>query len=150
MYLSTANLTERERHVLEQRLMGRQLGPIGADAAMMRRSGKPYTRERVRQIERAALAKLGVAGSMESLVIQNVQAEQRDSLRERAGRSADVLIPTRAAGKRQKPDRGEQLSDRLMAEIESAERAGRELGADRWAYYADRIARANGWQVVAD
>jgi hypothetical protein len=33
-----------------------------------------------------------------------------------------------------------------MAEIEAAERQGRELSTDRWAYYADRIARANRWQ----
>jgi hypothetical protein len=147
VYLSTSNLTPREVHVIEQRLMGRQLGPIGADAEMGRRSGKPYTRERVRQIERAALAKLGVRESMESIVIRNVQAEQRDALRERAGRSGDALFPTAAAaGKRRKPDRGEQLSDSLMAEIEAAERQGRELSADRWAFYADRVARANGWQ----
>jgi hypothetical protein len=127
--------------------MGRQLGPIGTDAEMGRRSGKPYTRERVRQIERAALAKLGVRESMESIVIRNVAAEQRESLRERAGRSSDVLFPTAAAaGKRRKPDGGEQLSDSLMAEIEAAERQGRELIADRWQYYTDRIARANRWQ----
>ena len=127
--------------------MGRQLGPIGADAEMSRRSGKPYTRERVRQIERTALAKLGVRESMESIVIRNVAAEQRDALHERARRSGDALFPTAAAtGKRRKPDRGEQLSDLLMGEIEAAERQGRELSADRWAHYADRIARANGWQ----
>jgi hypothetical protein len=146
VYLSTSNLTPREVHVIEQRLMGRQLGPIGTDAEMGRRSGKPYTRERVRQIERTALAKLGVRESMEAIVIRNVAAEQRDALRERAGRSGDALFPTAAAGKRRKPDRGEQLSDSLMAEIEAAERQGRELSADRWAFYADRIARANGWQ----
>lgn len=126
--------------------MGRQLGPIGTDAEMGRRSGKPYTRERVRQIERAALRKLGVRESMESIVIRNIAAEQRDALRERAGRSGDALFPTAAAGKRRKPDRGEQLSDSLMAEIEAAERTGRELSADRWAFYANRIACANGWQ----
>jgi hypothetical protein len=94
--------------------------------------------------ERRALRKLGVAESIESVVNRAERLGRAACLRERArGTAADrERMGKSGRGRSKWRDAGEVLSDRLWEEIEAAERDGRPLSAERWAYYADRIARA--------
>src|SRR5262249_5690609 len=63
-----AGLTSIEVHVLTQRAAGRSLAEITVDSSAARPDGRPYTKQRLKQLEQAALAKLGVEGSIESVV----------------------------------------------------------------------------------
>ena len=58
-------LSERERHVIRQRLCGRSFGEIAADPELG--DGPAPTRQRVEQLERRALAKLGTNVSIGDL-----------------------------------------------------------------------------------
>lgn len=83
-----AGLTPRERHIIEQRNLGRSQPSIGADPeVMLKGRTKPYTRENIRQIEKGALEKLGVdKASIETLVRQDEKAGVVDDALDHAKR----------------------------------------------------------------
>jgi hypothetical protein len=128
-------LSAFERRVVRVRLRGRSFAEIGR--------GFGCSRQAVQQAERRGLARLGVAVSLERVIVADERLGRATVMRDRGlrarGRPGDGM-GTR--GTRVRQDAGAELSDALMAEIEAAERAGRELSADRWAYYAERIGRA--------
>lgn len=53
-----AGLTDRERHIITERSNGRVLEDIAGDVQVMKKGQKPYTRERIRQIQQEALDKI--------------------------------------------------------------------------------------------
>src|SRR5580704_1174159 len=57
---AAAGLNPVERHVLRERARERSHGAISRDRPMLRPDGTPYTRQRVKQLEQRALAKLGL------------------------------------------------------------------------------------------
>jgi hypothetical protein len=92
---AAAGLTPRERHVIRERLPRpdgtlRSHAEIAADGVMLKSDGSPYSRQRVEQVEAAALRKLGLGRSIAAAV----------HMAERAGRA---LILT-AGGRSVSPD----------------------------------------------
>lgn len=65
-----AGLERREKHILRERLKSRSYAAIAGDKAMNR----PYTRQRLQQLERGALAKLGIKDSLETIIRQSAAA----------------------------------------------------------------------------
>lgn len=67
--IDQAGLTPLELHVLEQRhLNSRSFQDITTDPQAAGPDGKPYSRQRLKQIEQAALAKLGSGKSVKQLI----------------------------------------------------------------------------------
>lgn len=80
-----AALTDREKHVLSERLAGKTHPDIAAEGhesgalvkiGAVKNKGTPYTRERVRQIEKGALVKLGESSSVRAQV-NDVEAREK-------------------------------------------------------------------------
>jgi hypothetical protein len=76
--LREAGLTDRERHVVRHRLLGRSYGAIARDTEMA-----GLTRQRLQQLEVVALARLGLRGSIESVVHEQERQDAMARLRER-------------------------------------------------------------------
>ena len=84
--LEVAGLSEHECHVIRERLTGRPYAAIAKDEGMRKRSGGRYTRQRVKQVEEDALAKLGVPGSLGECVHADDRVERGLAMRERGRR----------------------------------------------------------------
>src|SRR4051794_37354405 len=64
--LDAAGLSGKERHVLTERVGGRSYGDLAAELGV--------TRQRCKQVEETALAKLGASGSVDVAVVQDERA----------------------------------------------------------------------------
>jgi hypothetical protein len=84
--------------VLRARLAGRSYGQIAAGAALRKPGGGAYTRQRVQQLERRALAKLGLGASLAEAVHAAERADRALGLVERGGRvrAADLRLDPQA------------------------------------------------------
>jgi hypothetical protein len=93
-----AGLTAVERHVLRERLAGRSYGQIAGDAALQKPGGGAYTRQRVQQLERRALVKLGLGASLADAVHAAERVDRAPDLVERGGRvqAADLHLDPQA------------------------------------------------------
>jgi hypothetical protein len=127
-----AGLTDREKHVLEQRLQGRSHDEIAGDPEMKPKKGlKPLSRQRVEQIEQEARAKLGLEESIAKEVHAQDKAEGMAS-RIEAGKTvtaAELHAEPEAAKKvRQKRTRREKeledAADAFLAAAEEAKKQG--------------------------
>jgi hypothetical protein len=89
-----AGLTPAERHVVRERLAGRSYAQIAAGGELRKPDGSPYTRQRVKQIEEEAAAKLGLAASLAEAVHVAERLERALNLVERGGRvrAADLHL----------------------------------------------------------
>lgn len=127
-----ANLTGRERHVIEQRLQGRSHEEIASDQEMKPKKGlKPLSRQRVEQIEGQARAKLGLEESIAREVHAQEQAEGMASRIEagKAVSAAELHAEPEAAKKvRQKRTKREReledAADAFLAAAEEAKKQG--------------------------
>jgi hypothetical protein len=89
-----AGLTPAERHVLRARLAGRSYGQIAAGGELRKPDGSPYTRQRVKQIERRGMVKLGLAASLAVAVHAAERADRALDMVERGERvrAADLHL----------------------------------------------------------
>ena len=127
-----AGLNARQRHVIEQRLMGRTLEEIGRDPEMQAKKGaKQLTRERIRQIEEEARAKLGVNES----VAKAIYAEERAGNSIRLMEDAGGVVP---ADLHADPEAPRKVRERLTKREQDLDTA-----ADEWIKAAEE-AKASG------
>jgi hypothetical protein len=89
-----AGLTPAERHVVHERLAGRSYRQIAAGGELRKPGGGAYTRQRVQQIERDAVAKLGLAKSLAEAVHAAERVDRALDLAERGERvrAADLHL----------------------------------------------------------
>ena len=78
--LDAFGVTGRERDVIAARLAGATFGDVAAAARV--------TRQRVQQLERAALARLGLSGSVEQIVHADQRADGAGAMHGRAAAAA--------------------------------------------------------------
>jgi hypothetical protein len=83
-----AQLTPIEQHVLQQRLLqGRSHADISGDPEAAKPNGKPFTRQRIKQFEQSALAKMGMdRGSVESAVNEHERMDAAIDMAEKGKR----------------------------------------------------------------
>src|SRR5215218_4340394 len=79
-------LADRERQVVAARLAGATFGDVAAAVRV--------TRQRVQQLEREALARLGLSGSVESIVHADQRAAGAGAMRGRAAAAAGLVTGT--------------------------------------------------------
>jgi hypothetical protein len=139
--LDTAGLSERQQVIIRERLVGRSYREI---------AGTACSRQRVQQLEREALARLGLPAAF------SLEALHADERAERAGRMLEngrrVLtgeLSNRDVARRARQRLGareviqgqlERLADRILKEAERED-----LSGERLAYFeaqSDRLARA--------
>jgi hypothetical protein len=113
-------LAERERHVVRQRLAGRSYGQI---------AGRSCTRQRVQQVERIAVARLGLSLSIAQAVHASQRADQAQEWADRSKLTSPADLhgdgPTR---RQRKPSPREMIHaklDRLADRWLTADAAGR-------------------------
>ena len=79
-------VTGRERDVVAARLAGATFGEVAAAGRV--------TRQRVQQLERAALDRLGLSGSVEQIVHADQRADGAGAMRGRAAAAAGLVAGT--------------------------------------------------------
>jgi hypothetical protein len=108
----TARLTARERQVIRDRLAGKSFARV---------AGGRCRRQRVQRIERRALGKLGLAGSLAAVVHTDERAGRAEFYRERgrAVRLAELQAdPTEVGPSRPwRPEPWELAHERAVAEF---------------------------------
>lgn len=136
-----ARLTRQERYVLSQREQGVTFAKLAGHAALRKPDGTAYSRQRVKQLEQSARAKLGAEGTVETTHLAAVREAQAELLRERGRgvRVADLRHDPRevAARAERKLSEREALQGRIEAlasELLEEGLRGR-LSAARAAYY---------------
>jgi hypothetical protein len=84
-----AGLEGRERHVIRERLAGRSFADIAGDGSVSGKGGRPYTRQRIQQLERDGLRRLGLSRLLSEAVHGRERAERAQGLAE-AGRRLEA------------------------------------------------------------
>lgn len=139
------SLNDRQRHVLEQRALGRAHEDIGTDPVMHKKGGLPISRERVRQIEAEAIAKMGG----EKSAAEALKASKVDKAVEMAAKGETVAatdlhadleeVKAKVKTKKTKEERElETMTRAFLEEAKDAKRRGLDTGA------AEEIARNGG------
>ena len=147
--LHESNLTAAEQHVLTERMIGgRSYQDVAGDPEVAKSDGTPYSRQRLKQMEQAALAKLGIPkGSIESIVHESDKADRALDMIEKGGRVPEYRVdPDIAAPKlnrRLKAARAaEQQLDNLTNQyIKEREDAGGKLSPEREQFFTDAVSR---------
>jgi hypothetical protein len=103
--LTAVGVSGRDQHVLRQRLRGRSFEQIAWDRECRVERGGVLSRQRMQQIERAALARVGLSGSVESVILTAERAGGSDLAHDRAGGTFGLSVGRGAWVKLTRADR---------------------------------------------
>jgi hypothetical protein len=129
-----AGLTEKEQHVIRQRLAGRSHEDIRGDAELVKSSGGKYTRQRIEQLEASALEKMGTDQSLAVAVHGQEQTDRALDMIEKGQRVnlAELRVDPQEVAQRARTRiakleaESDAAVDQLLKELEDARQSGRE------------------------